>query len=544
MTTYSKGQQAYLLTGNGIRLDAPTVYRTVGSKIYQTESANYSGYPTYGKYVVTDVKLATASTKTGIYGNRAGWARFAGEELYWDPYDARGKNYTPFVSGKAFKLYTPGDENQYWPAPQPQVDLFLIPGTNPVSTSNVSTSNSGAKSTDGVIKPLDVGTSVTWTNTVYRATNSYAEWADIAYAGNNPNASSRVQLWVKYDAAKNATIGNTYYWWASASSQFLGIPVSTKIYDSITAALSTTQRVDEGKIQSLVLTGKTRPQAIASLTSPSQGGNGSPASNTGTGNNSAVTNQNGSSTQNASTQTTANAPIKATVRVRGNFGYINPGEPDGGAPQMVQYYRQGTSPLQEPDRHIFSPKPNEINYQNLGSEWTEIERVGRIPLVDWKNFRLMKISFQFLVLPDTTYRMGAYGQSAEDGITLSIDSKLDTLRNMATRPYPVILFGFDELLTNSSQFSNSAGSGVQFVIQDFSISSMMRTATGAINRATCDITLQEVPIEYINLITMPRLVPGQILAPRDSSTETPFGGRETVTQNLPPRDPFEITKST
>ena len=146
----------------------------------------------------------------------------------------------------------------------------------------------------------------------------------------------------------------------------------------------------------------------------------------------------------------------------------------------------------------------------------------------------MKISFQFIVIPDATYRLGAYGATADDGITLSIDDKLDTLRNMATRPYPVVLFGFDELLTNSSQFSNSAGSGVQFVINDFSISSMMRTPTGAVNRATCDITLQEVPIEYINLISMPKLVPGQILAARNTTTETPFGTRENVTTNLPP----------
>jgi hypothetical protein len=543
MTTYFKGQQAYLLTGNGIRLNAPTVYRTVGPITYSDKSANYSGYPTYGKYICTNAVLASTS-KTGT---KEGWSRLRGEELYWDPYDTRGKNYTPYISGKVFKLYTPGDENQYWPPPEPQIDLFTIPGVSPVSTS-VGIS----KTITGIYVPSAFGTSVPYASSTYRATNTYAEWADIktftvnlnTMAANNPYSSLRTQLWVKFDTATNSTIGNIYYWYNPLTRQFLGVPTSIKIYDSATASSSTTQSVDEGKIQSLVLQGKNRAQAISSLTAPSAGGNGSPASNSGAGNNSAVTNQNGSSTQNASTQTTANAPIKATVRVRGNFGYINPGEPDGGAPQMVQYYRQGTSPLQEPDRHIFSPKPNEINYQNLGSEWTEIERVGRIPLVDWKNFRLMKISFQFLVLPDTTYRMGAYGQSAEDGITLSIDSKLDTLRNMATRPYPVILFGFDELLTNSSQFSNSAGSGVQFVIQDFSISSMMRTATGAINRATCDITLQEVPIEYINLITMPRLVPGQILAPRDSSTETPFGGRETVTENLPPRDPFEITKGT
>ena len=62
----------------------------------------------------------------------------------------------------------------------------------------------------------------------------------------------------------------------------------------------------------------------------------------------------------------------------------------------------------------------------------------------------------------------------------------------------------------------------------------MRTPTGAVNRATCDITLQEVPIEYINLISMPRLVPGQILAARNTTTETPYGGRDTITKNLPP----------
>ena len=517
--TYWKGQQFYRHIGN-IRSNAPTVYRT--GAVTFGESACYANWPTYGHFIVDDEKLANKTA------GKSGATRINAMKTYWNPY--------PYEIG-VYKEYAEGDENVYWVRATPGISLVNIPGVNPVSVNGI-----GVKTTP-TYGPANVATSIIYASETYRATNSWAEWDDLGIVNDsffNPYLTTRIQLWVKYDPIKNATISNIYYLWRPDTKKFYAVPnQKTKIYDSPTS----TKAIEQAKIISLVLQGDTKPQAEVKLTAPAVSGV-APVNSPGTTRNTAVTNRNGSSTTNASTATTPNAPIKATVRVRGNFGYINPGEPDGGAPQMVQYYRQGNSPLQEPDRHIFSPKPNEINYQNIGSEWTEIERVGRIPLVDWKNFRLMKISFQFLVIPDTTYRMGAYGESADDGITLSIDSKLDTLRNMATRPYPVILFGFDELLTNSSQFSNSAGSGVQFVIQDFSISSMMRTTTGAINRATCDVTLQEVPIEYINLITMPKLVPGQILAARNPTTETPFGGRETITENLPPVQPYETTKST
>jgi hypothetical protein len=520
--SYYKGQQFYKNVGS-IPKNQPTVYRT-GAVTYGQE-ANYSGFPLYQLFRVDDAEKAN-KYDAGLNG----LTRISLQK-YWQPWPEIKGLYVEYSAGDHLVFQVSGGANS--------INIFTIPGVSPVSTTAGTT-----KPATAVFNSVAFGTSLTWASTTYRATNSYAEWENIidtktntnadptSFVGGNPYSATRIQLWVKFDATKNATIGNIYYWYHPVKAQFFPVATALKIYDSATTSSSTTQRVDEGKIQSIILTGKTRAQAISSLTAPAVVSNAAAAS-PGTSNTATVKNQNGSSTTNASTATAANAPIKATVRVRGNFGYINPGEPDGGAPQMVQYYRQGNSPLQEPDRHIFSPKPNQINYQNLGSEWTEIERVGRIPLVDWKNFRLMKISFQFMVIPDAGYRLGAYGESADDGVTLSIDSKLDVLRNMATRPYPVILFGFDELLTNSSQFSNSAGSGVQFVIQDFSISSMMRTTTGAINRATCDITLQEVPIEYINLITMPRLVPGQILAARNTETETPFGGRAKVTEFLP-----------
>jgi hypothetical protein len=57
----------------------------------------------------------------------------------------------------------------------------------------------------------------------------------------------------------------------------------------------------------------------------------------------------------------------------------------------------------------------------------------------------------------------------------------------------------------------------------------MRTSNGAINRATCDITLQEVPIELINLISLPKLVPGQIIPPNKIDNPIITGDRARFT---------------
>ena len=81
----------------------------------------------------------------------------------------------------------------------------------------------------------------------------------------------------------------------------------------------------------------------------------------------------------------------------------------------------------------------------------------------------------------------------------------------------------------------STGAGVQFVIQELTISSLMRTATGAINRATCSVTLQEVPIEYINIISLPKLVPGQIITPPPTINPPEYGSNPLFTSVIAPK---------
>jgi hypothetical protein len=472
----------------------------------------YKGFKIYGLFRVTDSRLAKPDAPTG-----AGWFRLNTKE-YWNPKPEFTKKLQEYFTNDEYITQVFGSRN-----------------TGPNESDPSGISNSKLAETEARSEPSykasDVGTSQLWQSSIYRATFQYVQWEELKKTfqssgakGENPYGGSTVQVWVKVTGTGTTAENGQTYWYHPLFRKFFSIPPSV---DYLIGAVGskTEDSLEEGKILALIAQGNTRAQAIALVDSKpsSPGAAGAGAGGVGGTGSAGGVNKNGSQSEQ---QLAPKAAIKATVRVRGNFGFVAPGEPEGGEPQMVQYYKSGDSQLQTTARHYFLPKPNQINYQNLGSEWTEIERVGRIPLVDWKNYRLMKVSFQFLVIPENTYRTGAFGETADDGITISIDEKLENLRNMAARPYPVILYGFDDLLINANPFSMSTGAGVQFVISELTISSLIRTTTGSINRATCDITLQEVPIEYINIISLPKLVPGQIIPPAPTTSTPDFGERD------------------
>jgi hypothetical protein len=189
----------------------------------------------------------------------------------------------------------------------------------------------------------------------------------------------------------------------------------------------------------------------------------------------------------------------------GRSGYLSPAVSvsSGSQPQMVQQYRIEGTGAPVTNRHIFQFKPNQVSYSGMGSEWTEIPRTGNVPLVDWKSYKLLQVTFQFLVAPDDNGSL----DDTTDGkkITLSIDDKIRILRKMAVTPYPVYLLGFDEILAQQMRFPFNAGRGVEFVIGEFNVTSLMRTDSGEINRAQCDITLREIPIDSVKLIDFPKI---------------------------------------
>lgn len=151
------------------------------------------------------------------------------------------------------------------------------------------------------------------------------------------------------------------------------------------------------------------------------------------------------------------------------------------------------------NQYVFDIVPNEINYGGFGGEWVSIDRVGSFPFIDWKSFKLLQISFQFTIAAKN-------GPATADGLDTPITDQIEKLQRMAQTPYPVMFYGFDTLLTNQFRYDNTGTPrGVQFVIQDLSISATRRNSKMEITRATANITLQEIPIERTALIGMPRL---------------------------------------
>lgn len=477
----------------------------------------YPRFPIYGRFKVV---LSGAAKIDEPFSS--GWERMDNFE-YWYPYSQASKFVTRYNSGDEYTI-------QKYQVNQTEVTAKR----GPIYTYSELNDPSGVKAhkLTNVYTPGTLVESLR-SNLYYQALDSYVRWDALNESGTSPYGEF-LQVWKKIYLSTNPSpsVKDVWYYWRDdryGRTIFRAMPKNV-----IFGPLPNRQFVEfssllDGKDRYLTRSGLTvPPRTDTDIPAGAEPGPGMGGGGTGSGTSSGGR----SSTQRTDDGTDSagrKATISTTVKVRGNYGLISPGQQPSSEPQMVQYYKRGSSIIQEPDRHIFLPKPNQINYENIGSEWTEIERVGRIPLVDWKNFRLMKISFQFLVLPTSTYRLGAFGETADEQITLSIDDQLERLRNMAARPYPVILYGFDDLLTNSSPFVMSSGAGVQFVITDFRISSLLRTPEGAINRATCDVSMQEVPIEYINIVSFPKLVPGTVIPGKKKKEDDEYGSNQDLT---------------
>jgi hypothetical protein len=172
------------------------------------------------------------------------------------------------------------------------------------------------------------------------------------------------------------------------------------------------------------------------------------------------------------------------------------------APTMTQRKRTSNSTEKTvTDTYTFNLRPNNISYSNIGVTWTEIERVNNYGLVDYKNNKLMKISFEFVVEAHNEERSSIY-DSCED--------QLAKLQRMASTPELVTFKNFDSLFTGSTAVTEEKNYS-EWAIFDISISSIQRTPLtslsggGSISRATVNMTIQEVRLTPDNVIFMPKL---------------------------------------
>jgi len=262
--------------------------------------------------------------------------------------------------------------------------------------------------------------------------------------------------------------------------------------------------------------------------SPGSGGSGSGGSGSGgsgSGNNNKGKNNKGKNnkgnqgkkdTKEASSQSET---IKITV-TRGLSGYrtgIRSTGTEGTRPTLIQTYEGIKSSKQlngTPIRSFEFPfVPSQVVYSGLGINWTEIERTGSYPIVDWTSFQLLKISFSFDIVSMAQQNQAGFGlyYSCEDQIT--------ELREMAQSPYPVTFLNMDKFMQDEIRWpSLNTGRGIEFVIQEFSVTATQRTQAAPvaltdatvpnrISRASCTMTLQEIPIEQVDIVQMPPIKP-------------------------------------
>jgi len=216
--------------------------------------------------------------------------------------------------------------------------------------------------------------------------------------------------------------------------------------------------------------------------------------------------------------------IKIKV-VRGLPGYVEGSRVSTIAekPELVQVYeafgKDGAiiSPA-KPRSFVFPLTPREVNYTGIGTRWTEIERTGNYPIVDWQGFQLLKISFNFDLVNREYAGNASRGPATGFGYLHDCEKDIETLRQMAQTPYPVTFLNMDKFMENEVRWPTlTEGRGIEFVIAEFNVTAVQRTpvdgirATGAvgnrISRATCSMTLQEIPIENVNIVQMPRIQP-------------------------------------
>jgi len=105
------------------------------------------------------------------------------------------------------------------------------------------------------------------------------------------------------------------------------------------------------------------------------------------------------------------------------------------------------------------------------------------------------------------------------GLYYSCEDQIHELREMAQAPYPVTFLNMDKFMQDELRWpSLNSGRGVEFVIQEFSVTAVQRTSSNPtalvsstvanqISRASCTMTLQEIPIEKVDIVQMPPIRP-------------------------------------
>jgi hypothetical protein len=216
-----------------------------------------------------------------------------------------------------------------------------------------------------------------------------------------------------------------------------------------------------------------------------------------------------------STQTSTAYELDSVVKlvVRMPIGYAGVAKSPSRSPGFIQTWREEDGKTYT-EEFLFRYIPQNVKYDGLSSEWIEIPRAENIPFVDWSRWPLMKVSMSFLIALD---RVEPGGQTVPDGMSTAVEPQIQKLRQMAQRKVPITFINMDELLTVQLRRGKELGRGLEFVINDMSVSATRRvtdftngsaSVPSGISVAQVEMTFTEIPVERTSLVYLqPILTP-------------------------------------
>lgn len=213
---------------------------------------------------------------------------------------------------------------------------------------------------------------------------------------------------------------------------------------------------------------------------------------------------------------------EATVSVKTSNGYSEiPQRTLENKPYIFQRYTDGKGDLYE-RKFAFTHIPQTISYTPGGSEWNEIPRSTDSPLVEWNSWNLTKVQMSFIIAG----KRKESGGEVPDGIDIDVEDELQLLRAMATLPFPVTIFGLDDIFDLQLRQASITGVPSEWAITDLSITAKRRTTftPSLISVAQVSLSLTEYPIEKQNIYRLPKLkIPGTPPPPPNPGGGNPSG---------------------
>jgi hypothetical protein len=138
----------------------------------------------------------------------------------------------------------------------------------------------------------------------------------------------------------------------------------------------------------------------------------------------------------------------------------------------------------------FGTPPNQISFEGMAAEYTELPRPLMNPAVDVKNSRSYRVSFEFLV----AHVESINGGKLIDGMFVPVHAQLKTLELMANRPVPVRFENFDPMMTGNTWY-----------ISEMTFNAVRYNTAGEITSCQVSINLISFQQQTSRFVSMPKI---------------------------------------